>query len=68
MKQVQGVAQEILDKLACWVDGEQESTVSLQNLKHATSVLKDLREILKSDMPDKPVEIIVQIGDGEYAQ
>ena len=61
-------AQEILQKLAAWVKAQEADKLSVQNLKHATGVLKDLREILKSDMPDKPVEIIVQIGDEEYAQ
>ena len=61
-------AKEILEKLAAWVQAQEADKLSVQNLKHATGVLKDLREILKSDMPDKPVEIIVQIGDEEYAK
>lgn len=68
MEQVQGTAQEILDKLAMWVTGQETGSLSVQNLKHATAVLKDLREILNSDAPDKPVEIKVEIGNGEYAE
>lgn len=61
-------ADEILHKLGAWAQSQEPDKLSVQNLKHATGVLKDIREILKSDTPYAPVEIKVEIGKNEYAE
>lgn len=67
MEQVNLTAEEILGKLSAWVKNQSEDALSVQNLKHATGILKDIRDILKTDAPDEPVEIKVQIGKEEFA-
>ncbi len=67
MEQVKATAEEILGKLEAWVQTQEGDKLSVQNLKHATGVLKDIREILKSDTPDQPVTVKVEIGKDEYA-
>ena len=68
MEKTQAVAQQILDRLDTWVHDQETGSLSVQNLKHATGILKDIRDILKTDAPDEPVEIKVQIGKEEFAQ
>ena len=61
-------AHQMLEKLALWVQTQETDKLSVQNLKHATGILKDIRDILKTDAPNEPVEIKVQIGKEEFAE
>lgn len=66
MEQTQAVAGQILNRLESWVQDQEAGSLSVQNLKHATGILKDIRDILKTDAPDQPVEITVRMENDGY--